>query len=100
MEENKEHATFREQFDKLFTASESDVRVNLDELSGKVKLYPEKQFPNCNNVVFEVTEPFFEDLLKNFDTSIDDGVYTDTDEKGSGMQRALILAIIQVYVDF
>lgn len=100
LEENKEYAAFREQFDKLFTASESDVRVKLDELSGKVKLYLEKQFPDCNKVVFEVAEPVFEDLLKNFDTSIDDGVYTDADEKGDGMQRALMLAIIQAYADF
>ena len=100
LEQNKEYAAFREQFEKLFTAPESEVRVKLDELSGKVKLYLEKQFPDCNKVVFEVAEPVFEDLLKNFDTSVDDGVYTDADEKGDGMQRALMLAIIQAYADF
>lgn len=51
-------------------------------------------------MVFEVSPPVFEDLLKRFDTSIDDGVYTSADEKGDGMQRALMLAIIQVYADF
>lgn len=100
LEQNKEYAAFREQFEKLFTAPESQVRVKLDELSGNVKLYLEKQFPDCNKVVFEVAEPVFEDLLKNFDTSVDDGVYTDADEKGDGMQRALMLAIIQAYADF
>lgn len=100
LEQNKDYAAFREQFEKLFTAPESEVRVKLDELSGKVKLYLEKQFPDCNKVVFEVAEPIFEDLLKNFDTSVDDGVYTDADEKGDGMQRALMLAIIQAYADF
>ena len=100
LEQNKEYADFRKQFDKLFNASESEVRVKLDELSGKVRVCLEKQFPDCNKVVFEVAEPVFEDLLKNFDTSIDDGVYTDTDEKGDGMQRALMLAIIQTYADF
>ncbi|MHB8831372.1 MAG: ATP-dependent nuclease [Patescibacteria group bacterium] len=100
LEQNKEYASFQEQFNKLFTAPESEVRVRLDELSGKVKLYLEKQFPDCNKVVFEVAEPVFEDLLKNFDTSVDDGVYTDADEKGDGMQRALMLAIIQAYADF
>lgn len=100
LEQNKEYATFHEQFEKLFTASESEVRVKLDELSGKVRLYLEKQFPDCNKVVFEVVEPIFEDLLKNFDTAVDDGVYTGANEKGDGMQRALMLAIIQAYADF
>lgn len=100
LEQNKDYAAFREKFDELFTAPESEVRVKLDELSGKVKVCLEKQFPDCNKVVFEVAEPVFEDLLKNFDTSIDDGVYTDADEKGDGMQRALMLAIIQTYANF
>jgi hypothetical protein len=72
----------------------------LDELSGKVQLQLEKQFPDCTRVVFEVTPPAFDDLLKSFDTSIDDGVYTDASEKGDGMQRALMLAILQTYCAF
>lgn len=100
LEQNKDYAAFREKFDELFTAPESEVRVKLDELSGKVRVCLEKQFPDTNKVVFEVAEPVFEDLLKNFDTSIDDGVYTDAEEKGDGMQRALMLAIIQTYADF
>ena len=100
LEQNKQYAAFRTEFDKLFTAPESEVRVKMDELSGKVRVCLEKQFPDCSKVVFEVAEPVFEDLLKNFDTSIDDGVYTDADEKGDGMQRALMLAIIQTYADF
>ena len=87
LEQNKDYAAFRGKFDELFTAPESEVRVKLDELSGKVRVCLEKQFPDTNKVVFEVAEPVFEDLLKNFDTSIDDGVYTDADEKGDGMQE-------------
>src|SRR3989338_5529590 len=100
LEQNKDYAAFREKFEELFTAQGSEVRVKLDELSGKVRVCLEKQFPDCSKIVFEVAEPVFEDLLKNFDTSIDDGVYTDADEKGDGMQRALMLAIIQTYADF
>ena len=100
LEHNEEYTKFKEQFDKLFTAPESEVRIKLDELSGQVRVYLEKQFPDCNKVVFEITPPIFEELLKNFDTSIDDGVYTNASEKGDGMQRALMLAIIQTYADF
>lgn len=97
LEENKEYAEFRAKFDELFTSDDSDVRVKLDDLSGRVKVQLEKQFPDCSKVVFEVSPPQFDDLLKTFDTSIDDGVYTDAREKGDGMQRALMLAILQTY---
>ncbi len=100
LEQDQNYIAFKDQFEKLFTASDSQVRIQLDELSGQVKLYLEKQFSDCYKVVFEVSPPIFEDLLKHFDTSIDDGVYTNADEKGDGMQRALMLAIIQVYADF
>lgn len=100
LETNKDYIDFKVQFDKLFTASTSEVRIKLDELSGVVKIYLEKQFEDCNKVVFEVAPPAFDDLLKNFETSIDDGVYTEAEQKGDGMQRALMLAIIQAYADF
>ena len=100
LEKDPAYAAFKEQFDKLFTIPGSLVRFELDKLSGQVKVYLIKQFPDCEQVVFDVSQPVFEDLLKNFETSIDDGVYTSADEKGDGMQRALMLAIIQAYADF
>lgn len=100
LEQNDKYAKFKAQFDELFAASDSEVRIKLDDLSGEVKIFLEKQFPDCTKVVFEVTPPIFEELLKNFDTSIDDGVYTNANEKGDGMQRALMLAIIQTYANF
>lgn len=100
LENDPTYAAFKKQFNELFTDSKSLVRLELDKLSGRVKIYLEKQFPDSQRVVFEVSQPVFEDLLKNFETSIDDGVYTGVDEKGDGMQRALMLAIIQAYADF
>lgn len=100
LEQSEAYRAFREKFDELFASDKSEVRARLDELSGKVQLQLEKQFPDCTRVVFEVTPPAFDDLLKSFDTSIDDGVYTDASEKGDGMQRALMLAILQTYCAF
>lgn len=97
LERNEEYMQFRSKFDELFSSPGSEVRVRLDELSGKVKLQLEKQFPDCTDVTFEVTAPVFDDLLKSFDTQIDDGICTDAREKGDGMQRALMLAILQTY---
>ncbi|MBU2035998.1 MAG: AAA family ATPase [Patescibacteria group bacterium] len=100
LQENDDYKEFREKFDELFGSEQSQIKAELDNLSGKVKIYLEKQFPECVKVEFTVRQPAFEELLKNFTTTIDDGVVTNADEKGDGMQRALMLAIIQTYADF
>jgi putative ATP-dependent endonuclease of OLD family len=100
LEQDETYAEFKKKFDDLFTDPNSRVHAELDNLSGEVKLYLIKQFPDCEKVVFSVSAPIFEDLLKSFEAEIDDGVYTTASEKGDGMQRALMLAIIQAYADF
>ena len=100
LEQDEKYAEFKKKFDELFTDPDSRVHVELDKLSGQVKMYLIKQFPDCEKVVFSVSAPVFEDLLKSFEAEIDDGVYTTASEKGDGMQRALMLAIIQAYADF
>jgi predicted ATP-dependent endonuclease of OLD family len=100
LETSGQYQEFHKKFEELFGSEESDVKIELDKLSGKVKAYLEKQFPDCTKVKFEVSPPIFEDLLKNFDTEIDDGIITRASEKGDGMQRALMLAILQAYADF
>ncbi|MCB9748292.1 MAG: ATP-binding protein [Candidatus Omnitrophica bacterium] len=100
LSESKEYQDFQKQFDKLFAAPDSEVKVELDRLSNKVKVHLEKQFPDCSKVTFEVAPPIFDDLLKNFDTTVNDGIETTAAEKGDGMQRALMLAILQAYAEF
>lgn len=100
LESSNEYQKFRQQFEKIFGGDKSDVKVELDQLSNQVKIYLEKQFPDCTKVSFEITPPIFDDLLKNFDTTINDGIETTAAEKGDGMQRALMLAILQAYAKF
>lgn len=100
LEGSDQYREFRKEFDEIFGSTKSDVKIELDKLSNQVKIYLEKQFPDCTKVTFEVAPPIFDDLLKNFDTTINDGVETTAAEKGDGMQRALMLAILQAYADF
>ncbi|HTV08488.1 MAG TPA: AAA family ATPase [Candidatus Aquilonibacter sp.] len=100
LEHSKPYKDFRQKFDELFTAPESDVRIELDKIGSQVTAYITKQFPDCTIVKFQITEPAFEDLLKGCTTEIDDGILTSAAEKGDGMQRALMLAILQTYADF
>jgi putative ATP-dependent endonuclease of the OLD family len=100
LEKDPSYRAFREKFQQLFQDEGSQIKIELDNIGKRVQIYIEKQFPDCSSVKFKVSEPVFEDLLKNFDTIVHDGVETSASEKGDGMQRALMLAIIQAYADF
>lgn len=97
---DKRYERFLAEFIELFQDSDSVVSKRLKDISSKVQGYILKQFPDCREVLFDVKNPEFSDLLKNFSASIDDGTKTDVSEKGDGMQRALMLAIIQTYADY
>ncbi|MGH8127667.1 MAG: ATP-dependent nuclease [Gammaproteobacteria bacterium] len=99
LETEAEYVKFRVQFEKLFASETSSIKQKLQEVSAKVCEHLQKQFPDCSKVDFSVQEPAFDDLLKNFRTEVDDGVTTTAEEKGDGMQRALMLAIIKTYAD-
>lgn len=100
LEKSDKYQDFKTKFFELFGADDSEVRVELDRVSGQVQFYVSKQFPDCTQVKFEVTPPVFDDLLKTFDTSVNDGITTEASEKGDGMQRAIMLAILETYADF
>lgn len=100
LEESEQYRQFQDKFSELFEHDESEIKAQFETIGNNVKVYLEKQFPDCTKVSFEVAAPAFDDLLKNFDTIVDDGVETYADEKGDGMQRALMLAIIQAFADF
>ena len=100
IENSQEYIDFKDKFSKLFENENSEARKNLNELGSKVEVYLKKQFPEGTTVRFSVNPPHFYDLLKNFDTTIDDGVETKAEDKGDGMQRALMLSIIQAFADY
>ncbi len=100
LETNEQYKAFQTKFRELFENDDSAVRKEFNVLAGSVQVNLAKQFPDCASVKFEVQLPEFEDLLKNFDTRIDDGIETTAEEKGDGMQRALMLAIIQTYAEY
>lgn len=100
LEENDQYQEFQRKFKELFEDDGSAIKAEFENVGNSVQLHLEKQFPDCTKVKFEVSAPVFDDLLKNFDTTVDDGIETLAEEKGDGMQRALMLAIIQAYAAF
>lgn len=105
LESDPQYSAFRKQFSELFgdpedPSKKTQVRKSIDEIGGTVAAFLQKQFPDCVDVKFKVENPELEDLFKKFRTTVDDGVENDSSEKGDGMQRALMLAIIQAYANF
>jgi predicted ATP-dependent endonuclease of OLD family len=94
------YKAFIEMFDELFNTSDSIFRTSVNELQEKVEGYLEKQFAEDAKVKFIIENPAIEDMLKKFETEVDDGVKTKAEHKGDGMQRALMLAIVQAYADY
>lgn len=95
-----EYSQLKEKFISLFEDEQSEVHKELKLLSSSISNYLVKQFPDCSSVNFKITPPEFTEYLKNFETKVNDGIETPVHEKGDGMQRALMLAIIQAYADF
>ncbi len=100
IEDSNDYKEFKAKFDKLFESDDSAVRKELDTLGSSVSRYLQKQFPDGTTVRFTVNPPQITELLKSFDTDVDDGIDTKAEAKGDGMQRAIMLAIIQAFADY
>ncbi len=98
--EDEEYKNFVDKFNELFVWENSKVSKELAKIWGRVEWHLKKQFAECEKVHFQVRTPKFDDLLKNFDTEINDWHNTTASEKWDWMQRALMLAIIQTYADY
>lgn len=99
LEQDPRYVEFKQKFAELFESPESNVRKLLQQTSERVASHLKLQFPDCSTVEFNVEIPPFEDFLKSYSTTVDDGVPTLAEEKGDGMQRALMLAIIKAHAD-
>ncbi|WP_164964061.1 ATP-dependent endonuclease [Rubrivivax sp. JA1026] len=99
LEKDEKYLDFKAKFEELFQSPESSVRKLLQETSERVRSHLTLQFPDCSSVEFKVEIPAFEEFLKSYTTTVDDGVATDAHAKGDGMQRALMLAIIKAHAD-
>lgn len=80
--------TFHNGADSLSTRTKS--------VEEKIQKILESQYGNAK-VKFNFSLPETTSFIKSGGINIDDGVDTSFEEKGSGMQRALALSIIQVY---
>jgi len=92
------YRTFLEAHDKAFNDEQSGLKGKLSAISTKTENVFKEQFGDAK-ITFHFTAPDSSNFLKNTRIEVNDGVSTFLEEKGDGMQRAIALALLQVYGD-
>ncbi|WP_319590178.1 AAA family ATPase [uncultured Draconibacterium sp.] len=96
--EHEEYQTFLEQYDTTFNNEASNLKQQLSDIEQRTQNIFQEQF-GAGNIQFQFEPIAPSNFFKNVKVYIDDGTETVMDEKGSGMQRAVALAMVQVYAD-
>ncbi len=96
--ETEEYLEFSKKFDETFNNEDSVMRKELKKIEEKTQEIFKDQFGSAL-INFHFNELKIDSFFKNISVDMDDGVKTPIEEKGSGMQRSLALALIQVYAE-
>ncbi len=95
-----DHAVQYEYFLKVFVDTFNDptagLQKDLNEVARETQQILNKQFGRAS-LRFKFDNPEFTSLFKNIKILVDDGEETELSDKGHGMQRAVILSLLQVY---
>jgi predicted ATP-dependent endonuclease of OLD family len=93
-----EYQGFKDKFNEVFNADSSNLKQQLSAVEDKVKKIFAEQFGSAQ-ISFHFDELKVDSFFKNVKIEVNDGVNTSMAEKGNGMQRAVALALLQVYAD-
>lgn len=94
----EEFKQFQEAYGKAFNSPESMLKKQLKQIEKRTKEIFESQFGHAE-ITFHFDELQIDNFFKNAKILVDDGLETYLDEKGSGMQRSVALALLQVYAE-
>lgn len=93
-----EYKKFSAEFHKIFNDPSSQLRTTLSLIENNVNNYIAQQF-GAANIKFAFDELSVDNFFKSTKIMIDDGVEVAMTEKGHGLQRAVALALLQVYAE-
>jgi len=96
--ETEEFKDFSEKFHATFNEDGSVLKRELQAIEQRTQEIFFEQFGEAV-ISFHFNEVKIDTFFKNISIVVDDGVETRMDEKGSGMQRSIALALIQVYAE-
>lgn len=93
-----EYQSFTQQFDQVFNNPNSELRAKIAEIEQKIQQVFTEQFGQAS-IKFKFENVDISSYFKTAELMIDDGIETAMSEKGNGMQRAVALALLQVYAE-
>lgn len=96
--QSEEYKKFSAEFHKIFNDPTSELRVTLSAIENEVNSYVTQQFGSAN-IKFAFDELSVDNFFKSTKIMVDDGVEVAMTEKGHGLQRAVALALLQVYAE-
>ncbi len=96
--ETDDYKRFTEDFNITFNSENSGLRKELRSIEKRTQEIFAEQFGNAV-ISFHFNELKVDSFFKNTKIEIDDGIETYMEEKGSGMQRSVALALLQVYAE-
>lgn len=97
-EETDEYKGFKENFHNTFNDDKTGLKAKLKEIEEKTQKIFLEQFGEAK-ISFHFDEPKVDSFFKNTKIKVHDGEETFMEEKGSGMQRSVALALLQVYAE-
>ncbi len=96
--ETEDYGAFKTKFNQIFNDDDSGLRKELLQIEQRVQAIFSDQFGDAT-IKFHLDELKIESFFKNTTIRVNDGINTSMDEKGNGMQRAVVLALLQVYAE-
>lgn len=85
---------------KIHSETFKDINSRLKPIEEKIEEMLAEQYGGDAKVTFHFSLPEVSEFLKTGNLELsEDGITTTSSEKGTGMQRALALALIQVFAD-
>lgn len=95
---SEEYKGFSQEFHKIFTNPESELRKSLAIIEERVNFNLLQQFGDAK-IKFSFDEIGAETFFKSTKVLVDDGIEVVMSEKGHGLQRAVALALLRVYAE-
>lgn len=94
---DQDYLDLHEQFEKIFGGTDKSVLGRkTTSISDEVSALIQDQFADVG-IKFQAEPPKIDQYIKQIKTMVHDGEETEITDKGNGLQRAIMIALIQVY---
>jgi len=97
-EKTTDYSNFSTEFHKIFNNEKSGLKKELKDIEQKTQKIFSEQFSDAK-ISFHFDELKIDSFFKNTKIEVNDGTPTYMEDKGSGMQRSVALALLQVYAE-